>query len=263
MTDVQAGDDFFTAQDVPRRRRSGPAKLLVVLLGLVLVLALLAVAAELVARPLIEQQAAAQLEEALPESAGGGVAVDVHGWSVLLQVARGQVDDVTVTGDDLELSGVPVGLRVDLTDVPVDGQGTTGPSTGTITVDQASVNALQAVRDTGATYTLGDGTVTYDRTFDVPLLGDVPVRVDGTPALSGDGATLTLTPTAASVPGSGLAIENERVLGTFAVDICLAQYLPEQLRITDLVLSPSTLTVDLSSDGLPLSSSAFAAKGSC
>ena len=53
-----------------------------------------------------------------------------------------------------------------------------------------------------------------------------------------------LTPTAASVPGSGLAIENERVLGTFAVDICLAQYLPEQLRITDLVLSPSTLTVD-------------------
>ena len=259
----EGGDDFFTARDVPRRRRSGPAKLLVVLLGLVVVLGLLVVAAELVLRPIAEARAATELEQALPDTATGGVDVDIHGWSLLLQALRGSVDDVTVTGDDLELSGVPVGLRVDITDVPVDGQGTTGPSTGSLTVDQESVNALQAVQDTGGSLTLGSSTVTYDRSFEVPLLGEVPVRVEGRPDLSGDGRTLTLTPTAASVPGSGLQIDEPRVLGTFAFDLCVAQYLPEQLQLTDVVVEPSRLTLDLRSDGLPLSSSAFSSRGSC
>ena len=262
MTDVD-GDDFFAARDVPRRRSSGPAKALVVLLGLVVVAGLLVVAAELVLRPIAEARAATELERALPATASGGVDVDIHGWSLLLQALRGSVDDVTVTGDDLELSGIPVQLRVDLTDVPVDGQGTTGPSTGTITVDEASVNALQAVRDTGGALTLGRSSVTYDRSFDVPLLGEVPVRVEGRPDLSDDGGTLTLTPTAASVPGSGLQIDEPRVLATFAFDICVARYLPEQLQLTDVVVSPSTLALELRSDGLPLSSSAFSARGSC
>ena len=256
-------DDFFAAREVRRRRGAGCASVPVVLVGLVVVLGLLLVAADLVARPLAESRAATEIEAALPDGSRGGVDVDIHGFSVILQAVRGSLDDVTVTGDDLVLAGVPVGLDVDLADVPVDGQGTTGRVDGTVTVDQDAVDGLRAVQDTGGSFTLGTDEVTFDRSFNVPLLGEIPVRVSGEPVLSADGAQLTITPTAASVPGSGLQIDDERVLSTFAIDLCLAQYLPEQVQLTGLSVEPGRLAVDLGSDGLPLSSEALSGRGSC
>lgn len=260
---ASSSDDFFTAREVSRRRGAGCATVPLVVVGLAVVLVLLLVAADLVARPLAESRAAAEIEDSLPAGSTGGVDVDIHGFSVILQAVRGRLDDVTITGDDLALAGVPVGLRVDVADVPVDGRGTTGRADGTVTVDGDALNALQAVRDTGGSFTLGDGEVTFDRSFEVPLLGDVPVRVTGEPVLAADGSRLTVTPTAASVPGSGLRIDDERVLSTFALDLCAAQYVPEQIDLVDLDVRPEGLSVGLTSAGLPLSSDAFTSRGTC
>ncbi|WP_423917756.1 DUF2993 domain-containing protein [Frigoribacterium sp. 2-23] len=256
-------DDFFEARAVPRRRGRGAGIALFVVVGLVLILAIIAVIADFAARAYAEDRAAKQITQSLPSTATGDVSVDIHGLSFLLQAVTGTLDDVTLTSDDLVISGVPLDLDVDLADVPLSSGGTTGPVSGTVTVGQDAVNALQAVKDTGGTVTLGAGEVTFDRTLDVPLLGSVPVKVVEKPALSEDGKTLTLTPTSASVPGSALAIDQPQILSAWAQNICLAQYLPSAVTLTGITVAADDVTIAFRSDGLALSSSTFNQKGAC
>jgi hypothetical protein len=250
-------DDFFAERAVPRRRARGAAAGLFVVVGLLVVLAILAVVADVVTRGVVEQRAATEIETA---TGVDDVAVDVHGLSVLWQVVHGSLDDVTVSSGE---SDGPVAFSVDVSDVPTDLQGGTGAVTGTLSADAATVSSLEAVAADNASVALGDGDVTYERSFELPLIGSVPVDVTATPSIVDDGRALDFAPTRASLPDTSLSIDLTRFLGDFAQRICVADQLPEGVVLTSVDVEPGRVQLGLRSDGLPLSSSALAAKGSC
>jgi hypothetical protein len=254
MSDV---DDFFAERAVPRRRARGAAAGLFVLVGVLLVLAILAVVADVVTRGLVEQRAAAEISTA---TGLDDVAVDVHGTSVLWQIVHGSLDDVTLSSGS---AGDPVSFRLDVSDVPTDLEGTSGAVTGTLSADSATVSSLEGVSSAGATVTLGDGDVTYARSFDVPVLGAVPVDVTATPAIADDGRALDFTPTRASLPDTSLSLDLTPFLGDFAQRVCVAEQLPPGVVLTSVDVEPGRVQLGLRSDGLPLTSSGLAAKGSC
>jgi hypothetical protein len=254
MSDV---DDFFAERPVPRRRARGAAAGLFVLVGVLVVLGILAVVADVVTRGLVEQRAAAEISTA---TGLDDVAVDVHGTSVLWQIVHGSLDDVTLSSGS---EGDPLSFRLDVSDVPTDLEGTSGPVTGTLSADSATVSSLEGISSAGATVTLGDGDVTYARAFDVPLLGSVPVDVTGTPAIADDGRALDFAPTRASFPDTSLSLDLSPFLGDFAQRVCVAEQLPPGVVLTSVDVEAGRVQLGLRSDGLPLTSSGLAAKGSC
>jgi len=250
-------DDFFSERAVPRRRARGAAAGLFVVVGLLVVLLLLAVVADVVTRGLVEQRAAAELETA---TGIDDVTVDVHGLSVLWQIVQGSLDDVTVSSGS---AADPVSFHLDVSDVPTDLEGTSGPVTGTLSADSATVSSLEGVSSEGATVALGDGEVTYARSFDVPVLGAVPVDVTATPSIVDDGRALSFAPTRASLPDTSLSVDLTRFLGDFAQTVCVAEQLPQGVVLTSVDVQPDRVRLGLRSDGLPLTSSGLAAKGAC
>jgi hypothetical protein len=226
-------DDFFAERAVPRRRARGAAAGLFVLFGVLVVLAILAVVADVVTRGLVEQRAAAEIATATDLD---DVSVDVHGVSVLWQILHGSLDDVTLSS---------------------------GPVTGTLSADSATVSSLEGIESVGASVTLGTGEITYARSFDLPLIGAVPVDVTATPSLADDGRALDFAPTRASLPDTSLSLDLAPFLGDFATRICVAEQLPPGVVLTSVDVEPDQVQLGLRSDGLPLTSSALAAKGSC
>jgi hypothetical protein len=250
-------DDFFAERAVPRRRARSAAAGLFVVAGLLVVLAILAVVADVVTRGLVEQRAAAEIETA---TGLDDVSVDVHGVSVLWQILHGSLDDVALSsGTAVD----PVSFRLEVSDVPTDLQGASGPVTGTLTADSATVSALEGIGSVGASVALGDGQVTYARSFDLPLVGPVPVDVTATPALADDGRALDFAPTRASLPDTSLSLDLTPFLGDFATRICVAEQLPAGVELTSVDVEPDRVQLGLRSDGLPRSSSGLAAKGTC
>jgi len=249
--------DFFEARPVERRRLRSAGAGLFILVGVLVGLLVLAVIADVVVRSLVESRAASEVQTA---TGLDDVAVDVHGASVLWQIAHGQLDDVTLTSG---AQGDPVVARVDVSDVPTSLEGASGAVTGSVTADQATVDGLSGLEEQGAAIALGDDSVTYTRTFDLPFVGGVPVAVDAAPTLSGDGRSVSFAPTAASLPDTSLRLDLTPFLGDFATTLCLAQYLPASVTVTDLQVRSGEATLDFSSPGLPLSTSALGEKGSC
>jgi hypothetical protein len=236
-------EHFFDERPVERSRGRSAAAGLFVLVGVLLGLAVLAVIADVVVRSVVEQRAAAEIATA---TGADDVAVDVHGTSVLWQLVHGSIDDATVSsGTD----GDPLSFRFDVSDVPTDLAGSTGAVTGELTVDAATVDALPALADQAGSLAFGDDEVTYTRTFAVPLIGDVPVDVTATPS--------------AALPDTSLSLDLRPFLGDFATSVCVAGSIPEGVTMTSLSVAPEGATIGLESAGLPLSSSALAATGSC
>ena len=253
----ESDSDFFEARPVERRRLRSAGAGLFILVGVLVGLAVLAVIADVVVRSVVESRAAAEVQT----STGlDDVEVEVHGTSVLWQIAQGSLDDVTLTSG---VEGDPVVVRVDVADVPTSLEGDSGPVTGTITADQATVDGLEALRQQGASLALGDDAVTYSRSFSVPIIGDVPVAVTAVPSLSDDGRSVSFAPTTASLPDTSLQLDLTPFLGDFATSVCLAEQLPASVTATALDVRAGEVTVDLRSPGLPLTSSALSEKGTC
>ena len=250
-------EHFFDERPVERSRGRSAAAGLFVLVGVLLGLAVLAVIADVVVRSVVEQRAAAEIATA---TGADDVAVDVRGTSVLWQLVHGSIDDATVSsGTD----GDPLSFRFDVSDVPTDLAGSTGAVTGELTVDAATVDALPALADQAGSLAFGDDEVTYTRTFAVPLVGDVPVDVTATPSVADGGEAIAFAPTSAALPDTSLSLDLRPFLGDFATSVCVAGSIPEGVTMTSLSVAPEGATIGLESAGLPLSSSALAATGSC
>ena len=254
---MSAPDDLLVERPVTRRRRRRPLLVVVVLLALVAMLAIVAVVADVITRAVIEDRAASEIEST---SGIDDVTVDVHGLSILWQLSRGTLDSVTLSSGS---ASDPVSFRIDAADVPTDLAGETGAVRGTISADASTVNALQGVRDSGGTVSFGDGSVTYEKTFQIPIVGDVPVDVSASPTVADGGRAIAFAPTAASLPETSLRIDLTRFLGDFATTVCVAPYLPAEATISGVSVTPERATVDLSSAGLDLSTATLDEGATC
>ncbi|BDZ51055.1 hypothetical protein GCM10025867_32960 [Frondihabitans sucicola] len=257
-------DAFFQPNHSGKRRR-GFTVFMFVIIGLVILLAVLAVVAELVARNYAEGRAEKEIESSLPAGTTGKVAVQIHGFSVILQALNGSLDDLTLTSHDLVVGKVPLRFSADLTDVPLKAGATTGPVDARLKIDQAALNASPILKDVSGSVVLGKGTFAYDSSINILGLA-LKYKLTAKPAVDPSGTKLVLTPTDAAITSSNSSIDVSSLLAylkTNPISICVAKSLPKGATLEKIAVAPNLVTLDLHSKGLPLSESGLTTTGSC
>lgn len=257
-------DQGADASEPPRRRRRGRGWIVAGVI--VAVVAVLLVVADVLVRQGVEQAAADQIEQRLPEGVDGDVQVSIGGWSVLAQAIAGTVSEVHLDAPDLTVDGQPLPVQVVATDVPVRLDGPIGHVDATVRLSQDALNALVERSDVVGGFELGDGTVGYQSSIDV--LG-FQVRYSATAEPEAAGTLVLLTPVAVEVGAQGgptldvTGVVTSAVLGGDPLQVCAAEHLPEGVEVNGIAVSTGEAVIRLSADGLVPDREHLAARGSC
>ncbi|MET3635389.1 MULTISPECIES: LmeA family phospholipid-binding protein [Curtobacterium] len=242
-----------------RKRRRWP----VVLVVLVLVLAALVVVAEFVLRGVVDRIIADQVEQSLPEGATGEVTAHAEGI-VLPQLLAGTLDRVDITSDRLTVDGVPLAADVTARDVPVDGKGDVHDVDGHVTLAATSVKDLAKYSPLFERLRLVDDGV--ELSGSTAVLGyDISYAATGDVVAQQDGRGVTITPQSVRITNSALGLRVDSIPGVTGVpvQVCTAQFLPEQLRVRSVDVTAEQATVRVTADALPLTEQGLRTVGSC
>ncbi|MCL9665017.1 DUF2993 domain-containing protein [Curtobacterium albidum] len=242
-----------------RKRRRWP----VVLVVLVLVLAALVVVAEFVLRGVVDRIIADQVEQSLPEGATGEVTAHAEGI-VVPQLLAGTLDRVDITSDRLTVDGVPLAADVTARDVPVDGKGDVHDVDGHVTLAATSVKDLAKYSPLFERLRLVDDGV--ELSGSTAVLGyDISYAATGDVVAQQDGRGVTITPQSVRITNSALGLRVDSIPGVTGVpvQVCTAQFLPEQLRVRSVDVSAEQATVRVTADTLPLTEQGLRTVGSC
>ena len=245
----------------PKRRR-WPWVLAIV----VVVLGLLVVAAEFIARAVLPGVVRSLVVDELDLPADQQLAVEADGI-LLPQLIGGTLDSLHLSTDSVTLEGITGAADVIATGVPLRG-GDLGGASGTIRIDQTQFTTLLADTDLPVDAVAFDApNATVSGT--IPVLGiDIPVSLTVTPgAAEGD---LELTPVELSV--GGLVIDAGQVGSTLGSlgetltqtqQICIADQLPAGLTLTGLEIVGSEAVIDVDVNGAIITDESLLEKGVC
>lgn len=251
---------------VRRRRRRWPW-----LVALVVVLVLLIgafFAGEWIARDLITKGVQQQVVSRLGLPADQQVDVDIPG-SVLLQLAGGTLDEVTLSSDDVSVGDVTGDITVDLRQVAIWNGPTMGDGSATVTLDEPQVRALLATVDGFPADSVGLAAPNLTASTELSLFGAaIPLQLALTPsAADGD---LVLTPASLQLAGADITADGVRARFGALADpvlqgwrVCVAQYLPAGVPLTGVRVEGATLVADFSVEGSLLTDAAQREKGAC
>ncbi|WP_440711030.1 LmeA family phospholipid-binding protein [Herbiconiux sp. YIM B11900] len=248
-----------TASEAPPKRRT---RWVWWLIGVVVLLAVLVVVADIGFRAYAQGQAEAEIQKQLPEAVDGDVDVEIGGFSFLAQLAAGIFDEVKVDAPSLTVDGVPVEAHVVATGVPTDFAKPVGDIQATLTLDQAAVNDVVQLPD-GATLELGDGDVSYDG--EASVFG-LPIGFRVTGAVQAGGDTVTIEPTGIAVTQGSTSLDLSKLLPGVAkspITVCVAQYLPQGASVDTLTVTPGTVTAELSAQQFVLGEESLRTLGTC
>ncbi|MFK4730236.1 DUF2993 domain-containing protein [Agromyces mediolanus] len=250
----------------PKSKRRG-LRALVIVLVVVVVLGVAAVVADGIARGIAQQQVAAKIQERLPESVQGDVDVRIGGFSVIAQYLSGRMDEVELTAPALEVRGAPVAVDLTLHGVPVDLEQPVGRLSAKVSIDEDALNTLIAESGAAApvgAVELGDGTVGYAGQAEV-LGFTVDYTASARPEAAGDEVLLTPVDVTVGALGGSIDVSGivERLLGEDPVAVCVAQYLPEGLRVERVDVAPGTATAWLGAERFVLDGASLSTTGSC
>lgn len=227
---------------------------------------------EQVARGIVEKTIREQVVSHLVLPADQQIDVELPG-QVLPQLIAGRIDTLTLTGEDVPLGRGAAPLTGDVvvhaTGIPVRGDDPVESAAATVTLDQQQVQALLGgVPDFPAEDIALDepeiAVATTLRVFGV----DVPVGVALTPSVSA--GELVLTPTTLRLAGA--EISAQALVDQFGAvartvvrdwDVCVAQYLPAGLRLTDVRVESATVVAALDIDGAIIHDEALQRPGTC
>lgn len=251
-----------TEAPAPKRRRW-----LHLLLGIgipVVVIVVLLVVADVAVRAYAEKRVSDEIEKSLPSDIRGQVHTHIGGFSVLQQYLSGSFERVELDAPALVVKGAPLSAKVVATGVPADFSKPIADATGTLSVSQDSLNKLVQIPGATGDITLDDGTIGYDGRID--LLG-LPVGYTVTATPEAAGKQVLLTADKASLKTDAGNVNLNRLLqaltsqGPFPV--CAAQYLPEGVEVSDIVVKPGRATVTLTASDFVLDQKFLNSKGSC
>ncbi len=207
-----------------------------------------------------------EVQRNLPSGVAGAVAVSIGGQSVIAQYLSGSFERIELTAPRLTVNGAKASVRLVATGVPVDTSNPVGDVRGSIEMSQESVNLLVAQSGVpkGSTVDLGDGTVSY--TGEVTVLGlPLAYRASARPDVRAD--SVILKPTAIELlTGAGafnLTGLVERVLGDKPVTICVAQYMPKGVDLTDVKVRQDRVRLNIHAPSLKLDEASLNTTGSC
>ncbi|WP_053095742.1 DUF2993 domain-containing protein [Microbacterium sp. CGR1] len=261
---IPGGKDGGDAGAIPpkRARKRWPWVLLIV----VVVLAVLAVAAELIARAVLPGIVRGMVIEQLDLPADQKLAVEADGI-LIPQLIGGTLDTLHLSTDSVTLEGVTGAVDVTATGVPLRG-GDLASASGTIRIDESQFTSLLSNTELPIdTVTLESPNATVAGSVSVLGLA-IPVSLTVTPGVAeGD---LELTPVGLTV--GGLEVDADQVgssLGALGEQltqtqrICIADQLPAGITLTGLKIDGSEAVIDVDVDGAIATDQTLLGKGTC
>lgn len=244
------------------RSRKGLRRTLIAVV-VVVVVAALVWAADAVTRSIAEKRVADAVLTAAPELTWSPD-VTISGALFLPQLVSGRLDAVTLSEDDARYGDVSFSTRAVARGVPVEEKGTIDEVRVKVGTDAHGLNALLGSATDLGELSLGEGTVTYSRTS---RIFGTDVSYDVTAEPEADGDDLLLKPKDVSVTSDLGALDLtpvvQAVLGDDPVRVCMARYLPEELRIEDVSVSPERVVVSGSAEDVARDGSSLTKTGSC
>ncbi|EZP25956.1 LmeA family phospholipid-binding protein [Microbacterium oleivorans] len=246
----------------PRRRGAWLVITLLVIVGLL-------VAAEVTARIVTPQIIRDRIVENVGLPADQKIDVDIPAPLLLPLLVVGQLPEIRLTADDVELNGITADVDVTAQDVPMYRDADWSGANATVVLNQAQTRALLSKVDGFPvdSVTLNPPEVAVDT--DVRVFGaSVPVGV----SLSADArdGEIVLSPTTFRLAGADLSADALRaqlgpLVGSLLEEwpVCVAQYLPKALTLTGVTIEDRGIVADFEIDSSILRDKAAQASGSC
>lgn len=251
-----------TGAEAGRRRARWPRVVLIV----IVVLAVLLVAAELIARAVLPNIVRTIVVEQL--DLPSDQQLDVQASGVLVpQLITGTLDELQLSSDDVTIGGITGAAHVTAIGVPLRG-GALGSAKGTVSVDQVQFAALlegSQLPDAEISLDAPNATLQGEITL---LRRGIPVGLTVMPgAEDGD---LLLTPVSVTLGGNELDLKalagrfgdiGERLAGPQR--LCIADRLPAGITLTGLRIEGTRAVADISADGRIAVDPALLENGTC
>jgi len=232
------------------------------LIGIVVVLGVLVVVADVAVRAYAQGRAADEIEKQLPENVQGDVDVSIGGFSMLSQLVSGSFDQVMLDAPALTVDGIPLSAHVVAEGVPTDLAKPVGDIRAAVTLDQQAVDSVVTLPG-DATLTLGEGDVSYQGTLSI--LG-LTLGYTATGDVSASGTDVVIQPTDAALTQGSNALDLGGALSGLVKDpvtVCVAEYLPQGAQIESLVVHPDEATATLTASDFVLSEDSLRTFGTC
>lgn len=249
----------------PQRRRVWPwIVAFVIVIGLAVAAWFLA---EALARQFVSGVVRDQVRSQLALPADQPIDVDIPG-AVIPQLIGGALGEITVASDDVEVGQFAGDVSVTAHDVPIQG-GTIGGATATVRLDESQLRGLLATVDGFPADTVTIAAPDVAMSTQLQLFGvSVPVGVALRPsAVEGD---VVLTPSALQVAGANVGADALRDQFGQVADavlrdwtVCVAQYLPAGVTLTDVAVDDERLVAQFDVDGDIAVDPALRANGVC
>lgn len=267
MTDEQQ-ETVYVEAPAPKRRRTGLVVGLV-LLGIVIVLAIVAVIAESLARQQASALIADQVRQALALEPEHPVDVVIEGPPVLWQAAGGELEAVQIEVEGVAFGDLVGDLSLRATGTPLDPQQPTDSLSAVYRVAEADVAALAGFFS-GIVVTdvqLDDREVRFETGFEIFGVS-FAIGIGVTPTV--ENGQLTFSPT--SIVINDQVIDAADLQSQFGglVDpllatqrVCVAQYLPNALDLTAVQVGDDQLLVVFTADEVALGGAEFSTRGTC
>jgi hypothetical protein len=258
----------YVEAPAPKRRRTGLIVGLV-LLGLVVVLAIVAVIAESLARQQASALIADQVRQALALEPEHPVDVVIEGPPVLWQAAGGELEAVQIEVERVAFGELVGDLSLRATGTPLDSQQPTETLSAVYRVAEVDIAALAGFFS-GIVVTdvqLDDREVRFETGFEIFGVS-FAIGIGVTPTV--ENGQLAFSPT--SIVINDQVIDAADLQSQFGglVDpllatqrVCVAQYLPQALELTAVQVGDDQLLVVFTAEDVALGGQEFATRGTC
>ncbi|CAD6000506.1 DUF2993 domain-containing protein [Agreia sp. COWG] len=235
---------------------------LIVGVGIVVLLAVGIVVADVSLRAYAQDRARSEIEAALPSTVTGDVSVQIGGFSFLQQYLAGRFDTVTLDAPSLVVDGSPVAVSVTAGGVPTDLAQPVDRLTATLALDQDAVNSFVTVPGS-ATLTLDDQAVGYDGSVSFLGLG-IDYLVTAGVSVTAD--SVVLAPKTATLANGSSVVDLSTPLQAVLdqpIPVCIANQLPRGVELTGLDVTPGRAMVTASATDFVLDKTSLSTTGVC
>jgi hypothetical protein len=248
----------------PDQKKRHWIKRVIVAGGIVVLLVIAFFVADAALRAYAENRVADEIKGELPTGfIANDLTVDVGGFSIIGQYLAGSFDTVRLDAH-VTMNGVPASASIVAHEVPVDFTQPVGSITGSMVLDQDAANRLVKIPGATSKITFGDGTVGYSG---AATLFGLPLTYTAVVVPTADGTTILLAPKSVKLTGgpAGLDLSGivSQVLGDKPFPLCVAQFLPKGVTVTDISIHKGSANATVSARDIVLDQKTFENLGSC
>ena len=255
----------------PKKKRRRWIGVLIALVVLVVLLVVGFFVADAYAKTYAENYVRERIVEVLKLDPDAKVDVDLGEGSVLLQAARGGLDEVNVSVDTITFGDISGGAQIRATKVPLDSSQPVDKLDIQVTVSEENVKKLSGFMSgiELKSIDIENELIRIGTEFQV-LFFTIPVSVDLEPTakdggINFDPVTILLGDEEISVADLRANREFSALAGDLLAsrDFCVAGFLPQALTIDKVDIVGTDLVLGIDGDGTALSDPALSTLGTC